>query len=232
MRSAPDRHEEGCRARAQRRRCRCARVVREGGRPADDRIARERVNGRGPNKTVRMRRCVSSYIVASSGAAPRRAPATRSLPVTTPPSTSGWTTFWDKGGWWRAVLVAVVYLALYLARRPARRHPLRRPGRLRGPVRDAAERRSSACSSRSPSAPSCSSRSSRRLHWFPALFARQPIGGRWWMWLAPVAVVAAIVLRLLGIDYASYAAGVVAITLRLRACSSASWRRSSRAASR
>ena len=50
------------------------------------------------------------------------------------------------------------------------------------------------------------------LHWFPALFARQPIGGRWWMWLAPVAVVAAIVLRLLGIDYASYAAGVVAVT--------------------
>ncbi|MFF2773021.1 hypothetical protein ACFVUP_38570, partial [Streptomyces bacillaris] len=26
----------------------------------------------------------------------------------------GWTAFWERGGWWKAVLVAAVYMALYL----------------------------------------------------------------------------------------------------------------------
>lgn len=27
---------------------------------------------------------------------------------------SGWKAFWDRGGWWRAVLLAVLYMAIYL----------------------------------------------------------------------------------------------------------------------
>ena len=27
---------------------------------------------------------------------------------------SAWKTFWDKGGWWRAILLAVLYMAIYL----------------------------------------------------------------------------------------------------------------------
>ena len=40
--------------------------------------------------------------------------------------------------------------------------------------------------------------------WFKALFARQPVSSRWWMSIAPVAIVAAIVLRFLGIPYGDY----------------------------
>jgi uncharacterized protein len=29
-------------------------------------------------------------------------------------NSSGWKRFWDRGGWWRAVLIAIVYMALYL----------------------------------------------------------------------------------------------------------------------
>jgi membrane protease YdiL (CAAX protease family) len=49
--------------------------------------------------------------------------------------------------------------------------------------------------------------------WFPVLFGPQPVPGRRWMWLAPVLVGLAVVLRLLGIDYGSYAGGVVLLTL-------------------
>ena len=131
--------------------------------------------------------------------------------MTTPASTSGWTAFWEKGGWWRAVLVAVAYLALYLA-----------GGQLVGALfGDHIDTEDLFATPQSvlfglflPLALGAVVLTAfvASLHWFPALFARQPIGGRWWMWLAPVAVVAAIVLRLLGIDYASYAAGVVAVT--------------------
>ena len=130
---------------------------------------------------------------------------------TLPSSTSGWTTFWNRGGWWRAVLVAVVYLALYIL-----------GGQLVGILfGDQVDTDDLFATPQSvlfglflPLAIGAVVLIAfvASLHWFPALFARQPIGGRWWMWLAPVAVVAAIVLRLLGIDYASYAAGVVAVT--------------------
>lgn len=49
----------------------------------------------------------------------------------------------------------------------------------------------------------------RLMGWFPALFGRQPVGGSWWMWLAPLVVTVPILLRLFGIDYAKYEASVV-----------------------
>jgi membrane protease YdiL (CAAX protease family) len=124
---------------------------------------------------------------------------------------SGWTTFWEKGGWWRAVLVAVVYLALYLAAGQA-------VGALFGDQVDTddlfATPQSVFFGLFVPLAVGAIVLIAfvSSLHWFPALFARQPLRGSWWMWIAPVLVVAAIVLRLLGIDYASYAGGVVLVT--------------------
>jgi len=124
---------------------------------------------------------------------------------------SGWTTFWEKGGWWRAVLVAVVYLALYLAAGQA-------VGALFGDQVDTddlfATPQSVFFGLFVPLAVGAIVLIAfvSSLHWSPALFARQPLRGSWWMWIAPVLVVAAIVLRLLGIDYASYAGGVVLVT--------------------
>lgn len=125
--------------------------------------------------------------------------------------TSGWKTFWNKGDWWRAVIVTVVYLALYVGAGQL-------VGLLFGDKVDADDIFASAQSvffglflplllgSIFAAAFVAS------LGWFPALFARQPIRGRWWMWIAPVLVLLAVVLRLLGIDYASYAEGVVLVT--------------------
>jgi hypothetical protein len=46
--------------------------------------------------------------------------------------------------------------------------------------------------------------------WWRDLFARQPIGGSRWMWIAVIIIVTPIVLRLFGIDYSRYPSGVVA----------------------
>ncbi|GAA3630355.1 hypothetical protein GCM10022236_36020 [Microlunatus ginsengisoli] len=51
------------------------------------------------------------------------------------------------------------------------------------------------------------------LGWWAELFGPQPVRGSGWMWIAPAIPLAAIVLRLIGIDYASYASGVVIVTL-------------------
>ncbi|MFI6322401.1 lysostaphin resistance A-like protein [Nonomuraea sp. NPDC050556] len=51
----------------------------------------------------------------------------------------------------------------------------------------------------------------RLMGWFPALFGRQPVGGSWWMWLAPLVVAVPVVLRLFGIDYARYGVSVVVL---------------------
>lgn len=128
-----------------------------------------------------------------------------------PTSPSRWKAFWDRGGWWRAVLVAVVYLALYIGAGQL-------VGALFGDQVNAddifATPQSVFFGLLVPLVLGAVVLVAfvASVGWFPLLFARQPIRGSWWMWLAPVFVVAAIVLRLLGIDYASYAAGVVAVT--------------------
>ena len=53
----------------------------------------------------------------------------------------------------------------------------------------------------------------RSVGWFGAVFARQPVPGRGWMWVAPILVGVVIVLRLFGIDYRQYQPSVVALTL-------------------
>ncbi|GAB3583193.1 hypothetical protein GCM10027406_27280 [Leifsonia lichenia] len=127
-------------------------------------------------------------------------------------STSGWRAFWERGGWWKAVLVAAVYMALYLGVGWL-------IGRLWG----------SAITEGGPLGSAVNvllflvlpigigaviivaflvlSGLVRRV------FAAQPVRGRWWMWIAVAVVAYPIVLRLIGIDYGSFAPGVVPLTL-------------------
>lgn len=125
--------------------------------------------------------------------------------------TSGWVTFWNRGGWWRLVLLAAAYMAIYLG-----------AGWISG----------SLFSDRIDSSDLFGSAQSvvfaltvpllvgsivlaafaYSMRWFGPLFAPQSVRGSRWMWLAPVFVVLPILLRLFGIDYASYPAGAVVAT--------------------
>ncbi len=127
-------------------------------------------------------------------------------------SLSAWRAFWGRGGVWRGLLVAAGYILLYLA-----------VGRLLGalfrgrvnaddvfgdagsvffgltlPLLGGALVLAGFVTS---------------LNWWRPLFAAQPVAGRAWMWVAPVAVGVAIVLRFLGIPYRDYGAAVVALTI-------------------
>lgn len=128
------------------------------------------------------------------------------------PVTSGWRGFWERGGLWRALLVTVVYLALYLLAGllvgtwfgdlvdtdDIFATPLSVFLGLAAPLLAGAVVLSAFLVS---------------LRWFPVLFARQSLPGRGWMWVAPALVLVPIVLRALGIDYATYAPGVVLTAL-------------------
>lgn len=127
------------------------------------------------------------------------------------PVTSRWRDFWERGGLWRALLVTVVYLALYLLAGllvgtwfgdlvgdDIFATPLSVFLGLAAPLLVGAVVLTVFLVS---------------LRWFPVLFARQALPGRGWMWVAPVLVLVPIVLRALGIDYATYAPGVVATAL-------------------
>lgn len=123
-------------------------------------------------------------------------------------ASSVWKRFWERGGWWRAVLLAVVYLALYLATGQL-------IGLLFGSQIDAANPLADVPTIFFGTALAIIVGSvvlllfSGSLGWLRELFGRQPIGGSWWMWIAPAIVLAAALLRIFGTDYSRYSVGVV-----------------------
>ena len=130
---------------------------------------------------------------------------------TTTTRTSGWKAFWDRGGWWKAFGLAIVYLAVYqllpFAALPftqgvADADVFATPGSVFVGLALPVILGSIVLLAFAWS-----------IGWLPKpLFARQPVKGSWWMWIAPVLVVIPIVLRLVGIDYGAYSAGVIAMT--------------------
>lgn len=123
-----------------------------------------------------------------------------------------WHQFWEHGGWWRAVLLAAGYLAVYLG-------VAQLVGLLLGPNLTSGGAFGSAYNVvvlfllpiGIGAAVIVGFLAS--IRWLRPVFGRQPVRGRWWMWIAVVVVGYPIVLRLIGIDYGAYAPGVVALTL-------------------
>lgn len=127
---------------------------------------------------------------------------------------SAWRAFWERGGIGRAVLLAVGYIVLFLA-------AARLLGTLFPGVID-------------PDDPLASPTGvligiggpillgglllmafGWSVGWLRELFARQPIGGSWWMWIPPAVVVAINVARAVSVDYASYQVDVLVSVLVL-----------------
>jgi len=126
--------------------------------------------------------------------------------------TSGWAGFWNTGRWWKAVIAVVGYIALYelagfgvaaiAGDRINRENLLATPASVffglgAGLVVGAIILLVFVAS----------------VGWLRPLFSRQSVAGRWWMWGAVVLAAIPIVLRFAGIDYGSYAGGVVATAL-------------------
>lgn len=125
---------------------------------------------------------------------------------------SGWAAFWGRGGFWRAVLFLLVYIALYTGASFL-------SGAVSGDRIDTDDLFSSASSVFfALTLPLVIGSVVLALfltsvRWWRPVFFPGKVSPRRWMWIAPVLVVIPIVLRLIGIDYGRYASGVVAVSL-------------------
>ncbi|WP_368496171.1 CPBP family intramembrane glutamic endopeptidase [Herbiconiux sp. A18JL235] len=127
--------------------------------------------------------------------------------------TTGWRGFWNRGGWWKAVIVAAAYVALYnlagLALVPLVGGFVTKDNFLSDPL---------AAFLAIGLQPLIGSVLlvifALSLGWLPRpLFGRQPVPRRWWFWIGPILVLVPIVFHFLGIDYGRYGLPVVAAVL-------------------
>ena len=130
--------------------------------------------------------------------------------TTTSAATSGWKRFWERGGFWKALLVVVVYYALYQGLSLV----------LVGPLYEAIapEEGSPAFILITTALPIALGGVilvlfAVSIGWLRELFGPQPIRGKGWMWIAVAAVLVFNVIHLITLDYGKAGAGVVAAWL-------------------
>ena len=130
---------------------------------------------------------------------------------------SGWKRFWNRGGWWKALLAAAVYLAFYVS--------------LSFPI--------SAWFGQYVDADNVLATPASiffglalpiligaivllcfigSLGWFREIFGRQPVAGRWWMWIAVALLVIPIGLRVAATSWSEYSVGVILTMLATGLC--------------
>lgn len=120
--------------------------------------------------------------------------------------------FWNRGGWWKALLVTVAYLAVFLGISQL-------VGLTLGHLIDDGGPLASATNVLLELVLPIGLGALvivlflAAIGWLKPVFGRQPIGGRPWMWIAVAVVAYPIILRLIGLDYGSFPAGVVLVTL-------------------
>lgn len=118
---------------------------------------------------------------------------------------SGWKRFWEKGGWWRSLLVVVGYYVLWQLVSLAL-------GPLIGAIDTSDEAVGVLLGYGLPIALGCVILVvfALTVGWLRELFGRQPIRGRGWMWIAVVVTVLFNVLHFAGIDYTKASGALVA----------------------
>ncbi|MGA1838803.1 CPBP family intramembrane glutamic endopeptidase [Herbiconiux sp. 11R-BC] len=130
---------------------------------------------------------------------------------------NAWRRFWNRGGWWKAVLVAAVYLAIYqglgwliqtifagvIDTGDVFGSPLTVFFALALPILLMAL---------------LTLVFVRSLGWQGEIFGRQPVRGRWWMWIAVALILVPTVIRLFAVQWSAYSATVVLSTLFFGLC--------------
>ena len=127
-------------------------------------------------------------------------------------SLSPWKRFWERGGWWKAVLLVVVYYVLYQL-----------GGLLFLPLKDGLEPGSAGTVIVDFVLPIALGgvllvAFALSVGWLRELFAAQPIRGRGWMWIAVAVVLVFNVLRFAALDYDAAGFDVVAAWLLAGLC--------------
>ena len=120
---------------------------------------------------------------------------------------SPWKRFWEKGGWWKAVILAAVYYGLYQLL-----------GFIVVPLFPPVEPNSAAYILIFYALPIFLGGVllvifGLSLGWLRELFGRQPIRGSWWMWIAVAVVLLFNILHFATIDYGAAGFDVVAAWL-------------------
>lgn len=115
-------------------------------------------------------------------------------------ASSGWRRFWEHGGFWRALLLAALYLGVYELIGFVVGQVIPAGGALRG------EDGSAGDVLFGTGLPILLTgllliAFAASVGWLPALFARQAVRGRRWMWIAVVVVLVINVSALLSVDY-------------------------------
>ncbi|TQL81917.1 CPBP family intramembrane glutamic endopeptidase [Microbacterium saperdae] len=120
--------------------------------------------------------------------------------------------FWHRGGWWRALLVTAAYLVVYLGVGQLVGLTL---GHLIVDGGPFASVTNVAIELLLPIGVGAVVILAflAVIGWIKPVFARQPIDGRPWMWIAVAVVAYPIILRFIGIDYGAFPAGVVVVSL-------------------
>lgn len=122
---------------------------------------------------------------------------------------SGWRRFWERGGWWKALIVAAVYYVLYqlagLALGALLGPALGEPGTVQNLLLTVALPIAIGGVILVVFALS--------IGWLRELFGPQPIRGHWWMWIAVGAVLLFNVLRFASLDYGKAGFAMVAAWL-------------------
>lgn len=129
---------------------------------------------------------------------------------------SSWAAFWNRGGWWRAVLATFGYLVLFVVAS----FVIVRLGRSAAGSSDQDVATHAKVVMVDLVFPEIAGALIvtifvASLAWFPKLFASRPRSGSWWMWIAPLTIAIAAIVRLLSTDWKAYSAGAVIAILFL-----------------
>jgi len=130
---------------------------------------------------------------------------------------TGWKGFWNRGGWWKAVLLVAVYWGVYELLGLA-------ISTIFGDFIDLKNPLSSPLSVFFGVALPILIAGlllllfSWSVGWLGELFGRQPVAGRAWMWLAVVLVIVPIIIRVAGTNWSAYSVALVLSALFMGLC--------------
>ncbi|WIB76941.1 CPBP family intramembrane metalloprotease [Curtobacterium sp. MCPF17_002] len=129
---------------------------------------------------------------------------------------NGWRRFWDRGGWWRAVLAVVAYLAVYTGVGWLSAHTVGRG--VTGDILSSPGNVVLGLALPILVMGILTLAFVRSLGWQREVFGRQPIAGRGWMWIAVALLLVPVVVRVVATNWSAYSVAVVFAVLFLGLC--------------